>query len=137
MNVKRFILTSLAVFVFVYLLEFLFHGLLMADSYMAHSELLRTSQEQMVYMPFMALGFLILAFGFTYIFIQGYEGKGLVEGLRFGLYAGIAFCVSTHLINYAVFPHPRNWVASWIVGETLILMLAGALAALLYKPRAA
>ncbi len=137
MNVKRYILTSLAVFVFVYLLEFLFHGLFMADSYMAHAELLRPSAEQMSYMPFMALGFVILAFGFTFIFVQGYEGKGMAEGLRFGLYAGIAFSVSTNLINYAVFPRPRSWVVSWIVGETVILMLAGALAALIYKPRSA
>lgn len=137
MNVKRYILTSLAVFVFVYLLEFLFHGLLMANSYLEHADLLRSSEEQMAYMPFMALGFLILAFGFTFIFVHGYEGKGMVEGLRFGLYTGIAFSVSTNLINYCVFPRPRVWVVSWILGETLILMLAGALAAALYKPRSA
>jgi hypothetical protein len=137
MNVKRYILTSLAVFVCVYLLEFLFHGMLMANSYMEHADLLRSSQEQLAYMPFMALGFVILAFGFTLIFIHGYEGKGVAEGLRFGLYTGIAFSVSTNLINYAVFPRPKLWVVCWIVGETLILMVAGALAAVLYKPRSA
>lgn len=137
MNVKRFILGSLAVFVFVYVAEFVLHGVIMADSYQAHIELLRPEGEQMAYMPFMALGFLILAFGFSFIFINGYEGKGVAEGLRFGLYAAIAFGVSTHLINYTVFPLPKNWIVAWIVGESVILMLAGALIALIYKPKGA
>jgi hypothetical protein len=119
----------------VYLCEFVLHGGIMADSYLAHAELLRPEAEQVAYMPFMALGFLILAFGFCFIFIQGYEGRGLAEGLRFGLYAAIAFGVSTQLINYAVFPRPKTWVVAWIIGESLILMLAGGLIALIYKPR--
>lgn len=135
MNVKRYILASLAVFVVVYVCEFLFHGMFMAASYLANAELLRPSEEQMAHMPFMALGFLILAFGFTFVFIHGYEGKGVTEGLRFGFYAAVAFGVSANLINYAVFPRPKSWVISWIIGETLILTLAGAVAALVYKPK--
>jgi len=137
MNVKRFIVGSLAVFLFVYLAEFVLHGVIMADSYQAHMELLRPAESSLAYMPFMALGFLILAFGFCFIFINGYEGKGVAEGLRFGLYAAIAFGVSSHLINYTVCPLPKNWVVAWIVGESVILMLAGALIALIYKPRVA
>lgn len=137
MNVKRYILGSLAVFLFVYLAEFLFHGFFMKEAYLARMDLLRPEADQMAYMPFMTLGFLILAFGFSFIFIQGYEGKGVAEGVRFGLYAAIAFGVSANLINYCVFPLPKSWVASWIIGETIIIMLAGAVIALIYKPRAA
>lgn len=137
MNVKRYILGSLAVFLFVYLAEFVFHGMFMKDAYLAQMELLRPEGEQMAYMPFMALGFLILAFGFCFIFINGYEGKGVAEGLRYGLYAAIAFGVSSHLIRYAVFPLPKDWVVSWIVGESVIIMLAGALMAVIYKPKGA
>lgn len=137
MNVKRYILASLAVFVLVYLAEFLFHGMIMIDSYHAHADLLRPDAEQLLYMPFMALGFLILAFGFTFVFVHGYDGHGVSEGMRFGFYAAVAFGVSTQLINYAVFPRPKSWVVSWIVGETLIMVLAGVVAALIYKPKTA
>jgi hypothetical protein len=137
MNVKRYILGSIAVFLFVYVAEFLFHGFFMKDAYLARMDLLRPEAEAMAYMPFMALGFLILAFGFSFIFVQGYEGRGVAEGVRFGLYAAIAFGVSAHLINYAVFPLPKNWVVSWIIGESIIIMLAGAVIALIYKPQTA
>lgn len=137
MNVKRYILGSIAVFCFVFVAEFLFHGFIMKDSYLAHMELLRAEGDQMAYMPFMALGFLILAFGFCFIFINGYEGKGVAEGVRFGLYAAIAFGVSSQLINYTVFPLPKDWIVSWMVGESVIMMLAGAVIALIYKPRTA
>lgn len=137
MNVKRYVLGSIAVFVFVFLAEFVFHGMIMKDAYLAHMDLLRPESESTAYLPFMMLGFLILAFGFCFIFINGYEGKGVAEGLRYGLYAAIAFGVSAHLINYAVFPLPKNWVVSWIVGESVIIMLAGALIAMIYKPQTA
>ena len=134
MNVKRYVLGSFAVFLVIFLAEFLFHGMIMVDSYNQYLELLRPESESFSYMPFMSLGFLILAFGFSYIFVQGYEGKGVGEGVRFGLFVGIAFGISSNLINYAVFPWPSAWIVAWIAGETVIMMLAGAVLALVYKP---
>jgi hypothetical protein len=134
MNVKRYVLGSIAVYLVVYLAEFLFHGMIMVDSYNQYLELLRPETESSSYMLFMSLGFLILAFGFSYIFVQGYEGKGIGEGIRFGLIAGIAFGISANLINYSVFPWPSAWIVAWMAGETVIMMLAGAVIAMVYKP---
>ena len=137
MNVKRYVLGSLAVFVFIYLAEFLFHGVIMAGKYQEQIELLRPEAGSMARMPVMALGFLIMAFGFCFVFTKGYEGKGIAEGIRFGLYVAIAFGLSANLINYTVFPWPGMWVAYWTIGETIIMMMGGALIALIYKPAAA
>jgi hypothetical protein len=137
MNMPRYILGSVAVFVFIYLTEFLLHGVLMKGSYDQHLALLRPEAEAGSHMPFMALGFLILAFGFCFIFTKGYENKGLVEGLRYGFYVGVTFGISSNLINFAVFPWPSSWIIAWSIGFTVILMLAGALFAAIYKPRAA
>ena len=134
MNLKRYMLGSLVVFLVIFASEWLFHGVIMKSAYDAHLDLLRPQAEAGSYMPYMALGFLILAFGFSYIFVKGYEGRGVGEGVRFGLYAGIAFGVSTNLINFTVFPLPGSWVAAWCVGETIILMLAGAVLSAVYKP---
>jgi hypothetical protein len=134
MNVKRYVLASLAAFVFIYLAEFVFHGLIMSSSYDQYLEFLRPASDQSAYMPIMAVGFLVLAFGFCFIFVQGYEGRGIWEGLRFGFYVGVAFGVSGYLINFAVFPWPTSWLIIWSIGGMVIMMLAGVVIALIYRP---
>ncbi|MFQ5606882.1 MAG: hypothetical protein ACE5GA_02965, partial [Candidatus Zixiibacteriota bacterium] len=101
MNTSRYIWGSVAVFLYLFLIEFVFHGVIMSDTYQQSAHLLRPEAESSALMIWMALGFLILAFGFCYIFTIGYKGKGIIEGVRYGLYVGIAFSVSTNLINYA------------------------------------
>jgi len=133
MNTKRYIWASLAVFLFIFLAEFAFHAMIMQESYNLHMEILRPQTDQEATFPVMLIGFLVLAFGFCLVFAKGYEGRGVAEGVRFGLYVAIAFGVSSHLINYSVFPYPGSWVLAWIVGESVILMLAGVVAALIYR----
>lgn len=133
MNTKRYIWASLAVFLFIFMAEFVFHALIMQESYNLHLQLLRSQTEQQATFPIMLLGFLVLAFGFCWVFVKGYEGQSLAEGARFGLYVGIAFGVSSNMINYSVFPYPGSWVIGWAVGETLIMILAGVLAAVIYR----
>ena len=133
MNVKRYIIGSIAVFVFIFLAEFVFHGIIMEPNYSSHMDLLRPQEEADARMGYMATGFFVLAFGFCYIFIQGYKGTGVLEGIRYGLYASIAFGVSTKLINHTVFPWPADWIWLTGLGETVILMAAGGLIAALYK----
>ena len=133
MNVKRYILGSIAVFVFIFLAEGVFHGIIMEPNYSSHMDILRPQEEADANMGFMAAGFLVMAFGFCYIFIQGYKGTGVMEGVRFGLYTALAFGLSTKLINYTVFPWPADWIWTTTLGEGIILMAAGALIAVLYK----
>ena len=137
MNTGRYLIGSLVVFVYLFLIEWVFHSFIMGSYYEQSIELLRSEETGSSYFFWMIAGFLILAFGFCYIFLKGYENKGICEGMRFGLYVGITFSVSTSLINYAVFPYPGSWVIGWVIGETIILVLAGAIMAILYKPKVA
>lgn len=136
MNVNRYLLTSIVVFVYFFVIEWLFHGVIMSGAYAAHLELFRPRAEAGTYAVWMILGFLILAFGFTLVFTKGYENKGVGEGFRYGLYVGIAFGVSSLLVNYSVFPYPSSWLIGWIIGYMVILILGGIIAAALYKPKA-
>ena len=134
MNIKRYILGSLAVFVFIYLAEFVFHGMIMADNYSQHADIIRADEDALAHMGYMAAGFVVMAFGFCFVFIQGYKGTGVAEGIRFGLYVMLAFGLSTKLINHAVFPYPVDWIYLTTLGEGIIYMAAGALIASIYKP---
>ncbi len=137
MNKGRYIIGSLAVFVYLFLAEGIFHTYIMGDFYQQSQDLLRGEAGAGDFIIWMILGFLILAFGFCYIFTKGYENKGMGEGVRFGLYVGITFSVSASLINYAVFPYPTSWVVGWIIGYPIMMMLAGAIIATIYKPNSA
>ncbi len=136
MNVNRYILASIVVFIFFFVVEWIFHGLIMSGWYGEHLEMFRPRAEAGTYAVWMILGFLILAFGFSLIFAKGYENKGIAEGFRYGLYVGIAFAVSTLLVNYAVFPYPAKWLIGWIIGYVIILILGGMIVAAIYKPKA-
>ena len=136
MNVNRYLLASIVVFIYFFVVEWLFHGVIMSGAYAAHLDLFRSRAEASTYAVWMILGFLILAFGFTLIFTKGYENKGMCEGFRYGLYVGIAFGVSSLLVNYAVFPYPTSWLIGWIIGYMVILILGGIIVAALYKPKA-
>lgn len=137
MNRGRYVIGSLAVFVYLFLIEWVFHSYVMGSYYEQNMSLLRGADAGGGFFVWMIFGFLILAFGFCYIFIKGYENKGIGEGVRFGLYVAITFSVSESLINYAVFPYPASWVVGWIIGYPVIMMLAGAIIAMVYKPKTA
>ena len=133
MNIKRYIIGSIAVFIFLFLAEGVFHGIIMEPNYSNHMDLQRAPDGQESRMGYMASGFLVMAFGFCYIFIQGYKGTGIMEGVRYGLYASRAFGLSTKLINHTVFPWPADWIWLGTLGEGIIFIAAGALIAALYK----
>jgi hypothetical protein len=134
MNVGRYLIGSLVVFVFIFLIEYVFHGILLSGWYEQQMQLLRPEAEANAYFIWMILGYLILSFGFCFVFLKGYENKGCGEGIRYGLYVGIAFIVSTNLINYAVIPYPGKWIVAWNIGYPIIMMLAGMIFAMIYRP---
>ena len=137
MNTVRYVWGSLAVFVFFYLYEWLVHGVILASWYQEGLHLLRPEEQMGAFMAWMTLGILILAFGFCLVFLKGYEGNGIAEGVRYGIYVALAFGISTYLINYSVFPHPGQWVLAWIVAAIIQMMLGGAIFAAIYKPKTA
>ena len=136
MNIGRYALGSIVVFVFFVVIEWIFHGAIMRGWYDQNPELLRPDAGG-IYMFWMLLGFLILAFGYCFIFTKGYENKGIGEGFRYGLYIGVTFSVSASLIEFSVFPFPAKWIIGWIIGYVIIMILAGMIFAAIYRPRIA
>ena len=135
MNVSKYVIGSFAVFVFIFLIEGVFHGMIMKSIYDQSIHLLRPEAEAQARFLWMLIAYLIMAFGFCFIFLKGYEGKGIGEGIRYGLYIGTAFGVSNSIINYVVFPYPASWIIAWVIAYPIIMMLAGALFAVIYKPK--
>jgi hypothetical protein len=135
MNTGRYILGSLVVAVYLYIAEWILHGVILSKWYNENLQLFRPEAETGIYLIWMLIGMLILAFGFCYIFLKGYENKGIGEGFRYGLYVAIAFSISNSLIEFSVFPYPISWMIGWIIGYTVMLILAGIIFAAIYRPK--
>ena len=100
MNTKRYFVASLAVFVAAVVLDYVIHGVILKSAYEATKTIWRPDMDSKVWI--FALVDLIIAFPFTYIFVKGYEGKGIMEGVRFGAIVGVLISVPMSYGFYAV-----------------------------------
>lgn len=130
MNKQRYVISVLATFVFVFLYEFLVHGYLLRDLYEQTALLWRPEEEyKMLVMSMSQLGFSAVL---AYIFILHYEGKGIGEGIRFGLYIGMLLGV-IELGKYSYMPIPMVLMLSWVLAALLIGLGSGVVLSLVYK----
>ena len=132
MNVKKFILTSIVVFIVYEILTYVVHGLILGNTYMAMPGVWRQDMQSMMWI--MWLGALFFCFMFVFVFTKGYEGKGIGEGVRFGLIIGLLMVVVQMLDQYVIYPVPFGLVLQWIVFGLIQYIILGIVAALLYKP---
>ena len=129
MNKLRYALASLAVFIFVAIFEGVFHGKFLAGLYAQTAYLWRTEMNTSV----IVFAQFLFSFVFGFIFLKGYEGKGIMEGVRYGVLIGL-LAIPTNLIFYAVQPLPIQLVVLWCVGGLMEMILAGAILAAIYRP---
>jgi hypothetical protein len=129
-NVKRFVMATLAVFAAIFVTDFLIHGVLMKSAYESTASLWRPKEEMKC--VWMLLGQLLIAKGFTFLFVKGYEGRGIGEGLRFGFFVW-PLVMGGYFIQYAVSPLPCSIVFSWVVAVLAQLLVMGTVASKVYK----
>ena len=135
MNVKRFIAAVLFAFVFIFAFQWLYHGVLLMDTYKATPNLWRPMDPKAaptIYCYFMMISEFFMAFMLTFIFTRNYEGKGMGEGLRYGLYVGLLLA-AIDLGKYAYMPVAFPLVASWMLGSLAVGMGAGLVIAAIYR----
>ena len=135
MNKKRFLLASIAVFVVFEILDWIIHSKILSRTYMNLQHLWRP--DMMDKMWIMYITAFIFSFLFVYIFTKGYEGKGVAEGIRYGLIIGLLMLVVGMFNQYAVYPIPLNLTIQWFIYGLIQFIIVGIVAALIYKPEIA
>ena len=132
MKIGKLILTVVLVYIVYQALNFVIHSLVLSDMYMATAAVWRADMENVMWV--MYLSDLIRIFLFIFIFIKGQEGKGWMEGLRYGLLMGLLLSLGMSLNSYAIFPIPFTLAIYWLVLSLIQMTICGIAAALLYKP---
>jgi len=135
MNVKRFIAASLAIYTVSLVLGYLVHGVILRATYDSLKNVWRPDMQSKMWIEWLD-GF-VVSFLFTYIFTKGYEGRGIMEGLRFGLVIGLFVSIPTAYGTYLIIPIPYYLALEWFLYGTAQAILLGAVAAAVYKPLAA
>ena len=77
---------------------------------------------------------LILLFVFCYIFTQGREGTGVMEGVRYGALIGVLVALPTSVDAFVIYPITEQLSVIWFVSTVVTMMIAGALFSAIYKP---
>jgi hypothetical protein len=80
---------------------------------------------------------IFFCFFFIYIFVRGYQGRGIMEGVRYALIIWGFVSIPTTYGQYMIYPLPYSLVWKWLLSDLLVLVVSGILVALIYKPVAA
>lgn len=132
MNTKRFLLASLAVFVSLQILDMIIHGPLLGSAYENLKEVWRPDMADVMWVMFVTSA--VFSLVFVFIFTKGYEGKGIMEGIRYGFWMGLIVIFVGSFNQFAVYPIPYGLTWQWIIYGMIELMIVGAVTALIYKP---
>ena len=139
MNWKKLWLAVLFVYLAYVATNLLIHGLILGDYYMKpdFQSALRPEEEMNKFSWVRFVTMAVFAFFFTFIFAKGYERKGIMEGVRYGIYIAIFTFFVSSFDQFIVYPIPYSAVWYWIIAGLIQSVLMGIIAALVYKSKAA
>ncbi len=124
---KKMWIGAAVVFVVFFILDYIIHQVILSSAYEETANLWRSPEEtKMVVMVIVGL---IFAFFFVFIFSKGYEGKGVMEGVRYGFYLSMLVNIPFAYGMYAVSPIPYSLALQWFIYGTLEFLIAGAVLA--------
>lgn len=136
MNLKRWFLASLAVFVVFEILDSIVHMLILSGAYQDPAIVTLWRADMMVLMWLMYISALVMSLVFVYMFAKGHEDKGVLEGIRFGSVFGLIMAFVAIVNQYVVYPIPLKLAVQWFVFGMIEFVCMGIIAALIYKPNA-
>lgn len=131
-NVKKLGIGIVASWVYIFVTDFVIHGMILKDLYKRTASLWRPDAEMQSMMPAMSAGQFLMAATFMFIFTKGYQKGGVSEGVRFGLVFWVLI-LSSYLMQYATTPLTQEVVVAWAATSLVQLVFGGVVAALVYK----
>lgn len=113
---------------------YLIHEVGLSDTYQSLASIFRPEAEMQDMMWMMMAGSAFTLLAFCYIFTFGYEGKGVMEGVRYGFWMGVFLSIPLSVDSYVIYPLTGELAVIWFVTGVIGMMIAGAVFAAIYKP---
>ena len=134
MKVNRFVRACVGVYVVYQVLSFIINTFILGDTYLALASVWRPEAEMMSKMWILFLTSAVWTVLFCYIFTRGYENKGVMEGVRYGLMIGLFVGLPFSYESYAVYPITIGLAHAWVIASVVMSIACGAVLAAIYKP---
>jgi uncharacterized PurR-regulated membrane protein YhhQ (DUF165 family) len=134
MNWKRFFVAGLVTYVVVQAMDFVINEVFMKNANESLKSLWRPNMMSRMWVLYV-VGVLV-ALLFTYIFVKGREGKGITEGVRYGIIIWLFVSVPMSVSMWVILPIPYIIILRWMLFGLLEMLVAGILVAVIYKPLA-
>ena len=135
MNPKRLVLAIVAVFVGVWVTDFLIHGVWLQNTYKETMSLWRPEAEMKSHFGWLMLGQFLAAATFVVLWAKGFAATACIRcACLYGLFMGL-FSQANTLITYAVQPLPPDIAVKWFMAGVAQGVLMGVLVFFVYKPK--
>jgi hypothetical protein len=133
---KKVWVGTVAVFVVYAVMDMLVNGMLLESTYRDESmkHLWRPEEEMKMWLFIVVEAF--VAFFFTLIFSKGYEGKGIGEGIRYGLYVGLMMSIPMAYGSYGAMPITYSLALQWFLYGVIEFVILGVVAAAVFGKEA-
>ena len=134
MKNKSFWIGFVVVYITLQAIGFVIHGVLMNDTYEAMAAVFRPKEQMDSMMWIMMISAAVVVFVFCYVFTQGREGTGVMEGVRYGTLMGVFLALPTSIDAYVIYPITQELAAVWFISAVISMMIGGAIFSVIYKP---
>ncbi len=131
---KTFWTGFIVIYVIWQVIGFLVHGFLLQPHYATLADVFRPEAEMADMVWLMYVSSALYLYLFCRIFVWGYKGNGVAEGIRFGLLIGLFMSIPMALDQYAVYPITPALAVWWFVTGVISWVIAGAVFAAIYRP---
>ncbi len=131
MNFKRYIFTTLALFIFIFLYETLVHDFILQEWYQSTNHVWRSVPEMESKIMLTLFYQLALSAWVSLIFSQFYKNGGIKSGLLFGLFFGVFGGILTSSW-YIWLPVPEKLGLSWFINGIIEGLGGGYVLGLIY-----
>jgi magnesium-transporting ATPase (P-type) len=137
MNTKKLWGAVAVVFVILEITNYLIHGVMLSSTYSSEGvkEIFRPEEEMMSKMWIMWITDLVWSFFFVFIFVKGYQNKGIIEGVRYGIYIALFMSFTYAYGSYVMYPLPYSLIFQWFLVGLFQCILLGIVTAAIYKPK--
>ncbi|MFQ5347417.1 MAG: hypothetical protein ACE5ED_06190 [Rhodothalassiaceae bacterium] len=132
MNIPRLIAAIVAAYIVLFVLAMLFYEMLFAEQFAVFGQLMGGEGAEPGIWAY--LGYLLQVVMVAILFVKGYENKGVGEGVRFGVLAGLLLGAVdfTWGVHLAAVPTGTAFLSG--VVSFVMWLIAGIVLALVYKP---
>lgn len=127
---KKVWLGFVVVFILMVICSYIVNSLILASTYQSLQNLWRPDMMSKMWIFYLVM--LFQAFFFSFIFSKGYEGKGIAEGVRYGLYIGIWMSVGMAYATYAMIAIPYSMALQWFIYGVIEYVIYGIALALVF-----